>query len=469
MTQSTDNVSSSTVSPAYVVFRDPAMRWQEGKPVFAAHGAILIGIENVEFFKHLRELVDHEEPLLAREICVVSTTGISPAMKVRLKGEVNASRSMASCAGNGEYRDCNSLEQQVGWAVRRLSELAEMLRAELRSSDLAQELRKAALQRHLRLLAECWAVIREVALSETGSLFYTVPHPLSPLINLLRHHAEIHLEALKDCKHHQQGTDALAAVFEFLLSGDPAERDVGGELIPQNVQQVQTFVDLAAASVGAPEGMLNDEEQAFFKRAAEDAAEHARSMKKKNAEFQARLDALPYGRAGARTVASPQATPPHSQPTADPATREATSCAKTAAQKDQVAGAAAVNAPADPPAAEEWRKVCSRLSLDDNGGRVMLDGVVHDFEGKTTQQFMLLALLSKRLRHWHTLETLEGAEGPWSSGNCTIDALGSCATKVRQALRGKGMCQLASALRTRTFKNDPQARLVWPPASGTVG
>ena len=99
----------------------------------------------------------------------------------------------------------------------------------------------------------------------------------------------------------------------------------------------------------------------------------------------------------------------------------------------------------------------------------MLDGVVHDFEGKTTQQFMLLALLSKRANHWHTLETLEGSNGPWSSGDCTVNALGSCATKVRQALRSKGMDLLASAVKTRKFKGDPQAKLVWPPTSGAVG
>jgi len=99
---------------------------------------------------------------------------------------------------------------------------------------------------------------------------------------------------------------------------------------------------------------------------------------------------------------------------------------------------------------------------------VKLGRTVLDFEGKTTQQFMLLALLSKRPNKWLETSSLEGADGPWSSGECTIDALGSCATKVRQALRSKGMDGLALAIKTRRVKGDPQVRFNWPPAGSAV-
>ena len=117
MTRSTDNVPSSSVSPAYIVFKDPAISLNDGKSVFAGHGAILIGIESMAFFEHLKELLEHEEPELARDICALPTTGFSPAMKVRLKGEANASQLVASFLGCEEYgaRDagnCVSLGRQ---------------------------------------------------------------------------------------------------------------------------------------------------------------------------------------------------------------------------------------------------------------------------------------------------------------------------------------------------------------------
>jgi hypothetical protein len=451
------------------VFKDPAMSLHEGKSVIAGHGAILIGIESAAFFDHLKELVEHEEPELAPDICVISTAGFSPAMKVRVKGEANASQSIADFLGCEEYGARDAVGQRIGWSVRRLTELAEMIRAELQTGETAEEIRKVMLQRNLKLLSECWAVIRDIALSETDLLFFTVPQPLSPLLNLLRHHTEQHLNALQDCKQHQQAKEALEAVFEFLLSGDVAERDVGGELLPVNIQHFQTFVDRAMVTIGTMDGLLTDDEKAFFKRAATDASEHAARLKKKNAEIRARIDALPHGKSGASAASSAQTEPPKPQPAAAPTKQDTAPSADAKSTTDKAAGGSKVAAASAPPAAAEWRRVCGRLSLDDNGGRVMLDGVVHDFEGKTTQQFMLLALLSKRANHWHTLETLEGSNGPWSSGDCTVHALGSCATKVRQALRGKGMEVLASAVKTRKFKGDPQAKLVWPPTSGAVG
>lgn len=467
MPPTADNGPSSTVYPAYIVFSDPAMSLHEGKSVIAGHGAILIGIESTDFFEHLKELVEHEEPELAQDICVISTAGFSPAKKVRVKGEANASQTLASNLGCEVYGARDAVGQRIGWAVLRLTQLADMIRTELQSGETAQQLRRVALQRQLQLLAECWAVVRDIALSETGLFFYTVPHPLSPLLNLMQHHVEQHMTSLQDCRNHQQAAESLEAVFAFLLSGDAAERDVGGEFLPQQIQHVQTFIDRAMVTIGADEELLTDEERAFFKRAASDASEHATKMRRQNLEFQSRLDALPLAKGSASTVASAKhPVPPQQAPgTAKPDAAPAAGVHSKAGSPNGAAKAAATQ-PSSTDA--DWRPICSRFSLDDDGGRVRLDGVVHDFEGKTTQQFMLLALLSKRARHWHTLTALEGKDGPWSAGDCTIDALGSCATKVRQALRRRGMNDLATAIKTRKFKGDPQARLEWPPASSTV-
>jgi hypothetical protein len=468
MTRSTDNVPSSSVSPAYIVFKDPANSLNDGKSVFAGHGAILIGIESMAFFEHLKELLEHEEPELARDICALPTTGFSPAMKVRLKGEANASQLVASFLGCEEYGARDAVGQRIGWSVRRLTELAEMIRAELQSGDLAQEIRKAMLQRHLRLLAECWTVVRDIALSETGLLFFTVPHSLSPLLNLIRHHAEQHLDALKECKQHQQATESLGSVFDFLLSGDPAERDVGGEFLPQNIQQFQTFIDRAMVMIGTSDNLVTDDEKAFFKRAAADAAEHATRMRKKNAEVQARIDALPLTKAAEAMGAPPPAQPAQPPTAADSSTRSAPAATVSSPSAGSSGSAAKHEKTKAASPGSEWRVVCSQLSLDDAGGRVKLGRTVLDFDGKTTQQFMLLALLSKRPNKWLETSSLEGADGPWSSGECTIDALGSCATKVRQALRSKGMDGLALAIKTRRVKGDPQVRFNWPPAGSAV-
>ncbi len=468
MTRSTDNFPSSSVFPAYIVFKDPAMSLHDGKSVFAGHGAVLIGIESMAFFEHLRELLEHEEPELARDICALPTTGFSPAMKVRLKGEANSSHSVASFLGCEEYGARDAVGQRIGWSVRRLTELAEMIRAELQSGDLAQEIRKAMLQRHLRLLAECWTVVRDIALSETGLLFFTVPHSLSPLLNLIRHHAEQHLDALKECKQHQQAAEALNAVFDFLLSGDPAERDVGGEFLPQNIQQFQSFVDRAMVTIGTSEELVTDDERAFFKRASADASEHATRMRKKNAEVQARIDALPLAKAAESMDAPSPPQPAQPQAAAGSTARSTPVPAASSPSGGPSGGTAKPEKTRSASPGGEWRVVCSRLSIDDTGGRVRLGRTVLDFEGKTTQQFMLLSLLSKRPNQWLDARSLEGSDGPWSAGECTIDALGSCATKVRQALRSKGMDALAKAIKTRRVKGDPQARFNWPPTGSAV-
>jgi len=444
------------------------MSLNEGKSVFAGHGSILIGIESMAFFDYLKELVEHEEPELASDICALPTTGFSPAMKVRVKAEANASQSVASFLGCEEYGARDAVGQRIGWSVRRLTELAEMIRAELHSGDLAHEVRKALLQRHLRLLAECWGVVRDIALSETGLLFFTVPHSLSPLLNLIRHHAEQHLDALKECKQHQQAAESLASVFDFLLSGDPAERDVGGEFLPQHIQHFQTFIDRAMVMIGTSDNLVTDDEKAFFKRAAADAAEHATRMRKKNAEVQARIDALPLAKAGEAMGDRPSA-PPAQPPTAgDSSTQSAPAANASSPSAGSPVSATKHEKTKTASPGSEWRVVCSQLSLDDAAGRVKLGRTVLDFDGKTTQQFMLLSLLSKRPNRWLETSSLEGADGPWSAGECTIDALGSCATKVRQALRSKGMDALATAIKTRRFKGDPQVRFNWPPAGSAV-
>jgi len=462
MTRTIIRISPSQLYLAYVVLKDPETRLCDAKPVFPHCGALLIGVESVDFFDHLRELVGHEDPELAEDIDVVSTVLLTPAAKVRLKSELeHTQRAVHALLHTAEPTEADS---RVAQAVMHLSRLADSLRLEVNVGTLQEERERFLQQRNALILSRCWSIVRDIAMIELRSRLYSVPHALSSLLSSVRVWMQDCTSSVEHVPDSAEAMSALETVFDFLHAGHPLQKSDSAEALNHCVQKFQFFIDRAIAVIGTNDHLLSPRDLAFFASAEQDVEAYSapRRLKARDSAPVAPIvptRAASVSRVGSSGGASRTDSAPASVASGETATlpNESTPIAPTPPPTESA-----------PEPTIKWRRVCSRLAFDDEGGKLMLDGVVHDFQGNTTKQYLLMMVISRRLNHWNGPDVLEGRDSPWFGGTCTMHALGSCASKIRTSLRAREMHDLADAIETRKFRQSPQAKLAWPPPARNV-
>ena len=266
MTRNTERIDPSrkkeaSSSKVFVVAKDPAMHFGDTKPAFPGHGAVLLEVDDLDFYEHLAELLAEEQPDLADSLVPMAAVELKPAALIRARKELARTRDIVSHLDCEELRPRTTVFRTIAITAHALSSHADDLREVLPQVIQRSEAHLNALRRHAAVVCECWKLLNAAGASSPGRGI-VIPHPLTREFELIKMLLEQSMPALSECELHDSGTGALNSIIASLTSVDPDEREVLDEYLHNSIQSAEQFTARLTVQFGGDAAALTPQDRA---------------------------------------------------------------------------------------------------------------------------------------------------------------------------------------------------------------